>query len=178
MKRIFIMALAIILSGCSSIPVSTMVTMSQMDETDFINMAPEQIRARIHLDEPARIDIEKTQMTFSVETDKGSIPYAFPLELLEQGSIAAEPGLLFNVPAKTDYLLALSDEAIANFKALQQRIAQQPSGAFSFAINASLQEPPASLEEINLSIFLKLREQDEFMTLFDNATVEINPDES
>ena len=173
MCRILVVLLSVFLVGCASIPLGTLLEFRSFDEQDFIDINPSVIRAKIHLDQPVRIDPSQTLMTLRLETSKGVISDQFSLRLLAENTIPAEQGLFFDTAAKSEYLLALDDDALASFKRVQSEINNQQSGKFRLAVSTDLEGVPRSVDTIQFSIFIKLKEESNYITLVDEAELEI-----
>ncbi|MEE2002351.1 hypothetical protein QWY20_12885 [Alkalimonas sp. MEB108] len=173
----FVVALIVtILSGCASVPLGTMLEFRSFTKDDFINLQPQNLRARVHIDEPARADIEKAELALELNTEKGLRIFNFPLELIDELKIEPVSGLFSRSPGKTEYTLKLSEEAIDNFRATQQIIRNEQSGRLSFSVKTGFEQLPSDITEIRLSIFLKLSEDKGFVTLINNAKLEIKHD--
>jgi|SRR5690554_338466 len=173
MKRFLIVFLSVWLVGCTSIPFSTMLKFNSMDKEDLINLQPELVRAKTQVDEPIEFDTDKTEMAVEIETPDGLVPYSFPLKLLAEKKLPKKEGFFSDIPAKNEYLFALSEEAIENFKRFQSSLDTEEQIAVSFSIKSGFKTPPQAVDKITLSVFLKLTEEQGFITMFDNATIKI-----
>ena len=67
--KLFCFFIVFIVSGCASIPLSTMLKFSSYQKSDFVAIKPADIRAKIILDQPIEIDIEKVELGLEVETE-------------------------------------------------------------------------------------------------------------
>lgn len=173
MTRLLILSLTLFISGCASIPINTMLTMSSFDEEDFMRIQPQELEARIQVDEPLTINIDETQLALELDTQKGLLSYEFPLVLVEQVNIPASSGFFSDDVAKTEYRLELSEKAIEDLKSVKEVFQEGQSGRFAFSVLTSFNGRPGNIEEVRLSMFLQLFEDEGFFTLFDDAKIEI-----
>ncbi len=164
------------LSGCASIPLSTMLKFSSFQKGDFVALEPTDIKAKIIIDQPVEIDIDKVDLGLELETDQGSRIYQFPLALIERRSIPAKEGWLAADEAKTEYTFNLSAESVKNFQEVQQLLTKSSGGKFAFSVNSGFESLPTDLRSVNLSILLKLENNEDFVPIFEDATIEIKHD--
>lgn len=177
MSRLSMVALTLVLASCTSIPLSTMLEFRSFGEEEFLNLQPEHIEAKIQLDEPARADVAQTRLAVILTTEQSVRSYQFPLVLISEQHIASERGLFSQKPAKNQYSFKLSDEAVENFRTVQEDVQRHESMDFEFTVNSSMDELPEHIDEVRLSLFLKLSEDSEFITMFRNAKLKINRSE-
>jgi hypothetical protein len=173
MTRFAVILISVLLSSCASVPLGTMLEFRSFGKDDFITIQPQDLRAKIHVDEPVRADVESAELALELTTEKGMREYKFPLLLLREEKIAPVAGFFSKSVGKTEYTLKLSDEAIKNFTATQQIIRDEKSGSLNFSVTTSFEKFPSEITEIGLSVFLKLSEEKGFVTLFDNAKLEV-----
>ena len=81
--KLFCFFIVFIVSGCASIPLSTMLKFSSYQKSDFVAIKPADIRAKIILDQPIEIDIEKVELGLEVETEQGDRVFKFPLSFFK-----------------------------------------------------------------------------------------------
>ena len=174
--KLFCFLVVFILSGCASIPLSTMLKFSSFEKSDFVALEPADIKAKIILDQPVEIDIEKVQLGLEVGTEQGSRSYKFPLSLLERRAIPAKEGWFDSDEAKTEYTFNLSSESVKNFKEVQQLLTNKSGGKFGFSVSSGFENLPNDVQSVNLSILLKLQNHDDFVPIFDDATIAIKRD--
>ena len=173
MIRLFLFSLTLFLTSCASIPLSTMLEFRNFGKDDFINIQPQELATNIQIDDPARAKIDTAQLSLDLQTAQGTRAFQFPLILSEEIRIEAVSGFFSNTPAKTEYRMRLSAEAIQNFKKTQQIFRDEQLEGFNFAVSTSVDELPADVTAIHISIFLKLSQEQGFVTLFDNVKLEV-----
>lgn len=164
------------LGGCASIPLSTMLEFSSFQKSDFVALEPADIKAKIIIDQPVEIDIEKVDLGLELETDQGNRIYKFPLSLIERRSIPAKKGWLSVDEAKTEYTFNLNAESVKNFQDVQQLLTNSGGGKFTFPVNSGFEKLPLDLESVNLSILLKLKDTEDFVPIFEDASIEVGRD--
>lgn len=173
MTRFAVILFPFLVSSCASVPLGTMLEFHSFGKEDFVTIKPQDLRAKIHIDEPARADIETMELALELTTEKGIREFTFPLLLLREEKIAPTAGFFSKSAAKTEYTLKLSDTAVRNFVETQHIIQDQQSGSLNFSVKTSFEPFPNEITEIGLSVFLRLSEENGFVTLFDKAKVKI-----
>ena len=174
MSRLFMVALTLVLTSCTSIPLSTMLEFRSFSKEEFLTLQPDHIEAKIQFDEPVRADVEQTRLAVMLTTENNVRSYQFPLVLLSEQHIPSERGLFSQQPAKNQYSFRLSNEAVQNFRAVQDDVQRHESLDFEFTVNASMESLPEQVDEVRLSVYLKLSEDSEFITMFRNAKLKVN----
>lgn len=174
MKFLKVTAVILMLSSCASIPVGTMLKFSTLDEQELLVIQPRDIRARIQIEEPAKLNIETAELTLTLQTEQGERLYEYPLTLIAQTQIAPVEGFFSRRPGQTEYTLKLSDIARENFKAAQQELRRQQPKGFSFSVSANFDEIPQDRTELTFSIALQLDPSEGYFNLFEDASMEIN----
>lgn len=176
MVRILVVPIMFLLASCASIPLATLMQFSGFDAEAFQNVNPNELRAKIRIDEPANVKTESVDLNFSLSDNKGIRAFTFPLTLLEQNHISADTGLFFSSPAKTEYVFKLASSAIESFEEVQGLVAANSGGSFKLSVSSEFEHLPDSVNEITVSIFLKLTEPSDYVTLVDEATIAIERD--
>lgn len=174
MARFAAILISVLLSSCASIPLSTMLEFRSFGKDDFIAIKPHELRAKIQVDEPVRADVDGAEIVLERTTEKGLREFKFPLLLLSELKISPVVGYFSTSAGKTEYTLKLSEEAVKNFAATQQIIQDEQSGSFSFSVNTDFEKFPSEVNQIGLSILLMISEKQGFVTLIDNANLEVN----
>ncbi|MCB4438407.1 hypothetical protein LHL20_19430 [Alteromonas sp. McT4-15] len=173
MKNVYLLILVLLLSSCSSIPISTMLKFRSFNEQSFVALNGSEIRSKIIVSQPFTLDLEKIKLSLTLDNDKGVRNFTYPLDLDMQKTIAAQDGFFTSTPAKTEYTFKLSELAVKNFKETQNLISDQFKGETSFSIAAGFNEEPTEGQLVTLSILLQLDEEDGYFTLIDNADIDV-----
>ena len=149
-----------------------MLKFSSFDENSFLELAPNELKAKIHITKPLEINISKTKISLTLVTTKGNIIQNYPLYIYAVKTLPAENGWLNSLAERTEYELVFTEEAINNLIIIQDKMrAEKPSG-FEFAVNVNFKEVFKEPKNVKFSIFLKLSESTDYITLFDNAPME------
>lgn len=165
-----------LVSGCASIPLGTMLKFSSFQKSDFVALEPADIKAKIIIEQPVEIDIDKVDLGLELETEQGNRIYKFPLSLIERRPIPAKEGWFSVDGAKTEYTFNLNAESVNNFQEVQQLLTNSSGGTFAFSVNSGFENLRPDLESVNLSIFLKLKSTEDFVPIFEDATIEFKRD--
>lgn len=176
-KAIALIASFSLISSCANIPLATMLEFRSFDQNSFAQLEPQQIQAKIQVDAPVRIDIEKVELSLAIDNDQGIRAFQYPLVLISERTIPAVEGFFSTTPAKHEYTLQLSESAITSFAETQAIVQKERGASYDFSVRTGLADLPDDIDEVRLSIFLQLSEQRGFITLFDNVALEINRDE-
>ena len=172
MKLLILALMVTCLSGCTSIPLSTMAKFATADESDLISLEAEAIRARVTLDQPLEPD-ESIALKMEVDDGQRVQILDFPLTLESQTQHAAEDGFFSSRPAKSAFTYKMTTRAVENFKTLQGSFSSKDKSKYSFEISAGIKPQENPLETITLSLALRLSEQEGFITMLDEAVIDI-----
>jgi hypothetical protein len=185
-KRDILISLCICLGLCScmSVPLGTMARMSRFGPKDIAAMDPNEIRLKIQVPANIVINVEKTIFAIAVsitEPVQEQTTYRFPMELVRRQHETT--GWIYK-EQKTNFILRMTPEGVSDFAKLQKNNHRQMGfGHGSITVSAytdfyekeKASTPPAT---INLSIFLKLGKNEDFMTLIDDAALPFEPSKS
>jgi hypothetical protein len=156
-----------------------MLSMRNFNENTFIELNPDVVRTKVRVSQPFALNIESTQLRVELKTSKGMRPYSFPLQLLAKNEIEGDDGLFSSTPASTEYTLSLSDKAIENVREVQTSLSNEEIEEGGFSVNVSFDNPDENtnhIGELRMSIFLKLYQDKDYLTLIDDASIEVKPD--
>lgn len=164
------------LTACSSVPLSTMLKLSSFNEQSVLSINPDNIRAKITVNNFIDIDLENTKLGLAVESSQGNLALQFPLEKLTLTGNSATESFFSSTPASQTYLLQLSPVAVADFKKLQKQLRTSQENSFGFSVGAKLKKKENLTDEqkdqkLFMTIELKLDAAEEFFTLIDNAEI-------
>ncbi|WP_251767097.1 hypothetical protein [Shewanella indica] len=172
-RSLTVLGVIFFINACANIPLGTMLSLSSFDEQDFAELNPRVIRSQILIDEPGKLKIDATELTLELDTSQGVSRYSFPLKLESIQVIPQNEGLFSSSPAQNHYQLALTDTAINSFQQVQTLINTETPTQYSFSIDAGLDEMSKPVKEITLSVLIKLTEDQGYLTLIDNATLNL-----
>lgn len=171
MSKVILTAVMIFLCGCSSVPLSTMVKFGLMGIDDLADIKPEEIRAKVHIDNPIKIVPDKTKITLELDTDQEIFLYKFDLKLLHTNIIEPQIGWFSESLGKTEYIYSLNDTAIENFRATQSAAATKSLNGFSLSVKWRLDNYNDE-SDMTVSVYLKLAENQDYFVMFDRLALE------
>ena len=173
LKHLIIMSTLMGLSACANIPISTMLALSSFGTTDVLALEPKHIRAKIRLDQPGQLNLQSIKLSLDLNRDKGLQHFEFPLELLSQNAVPEESGFFSSTPAGTEYVFRFGEQAVISYNSIKRDFNANEKYSADINIRASLTE--ASRQEmtnsINMSIWLKLRDNEEYLHLIDGFEI-------
>lgn len=156
------------ISGCMSIPVSTMVRMATFDETDFLELQPAQLRIRITSDSDAPLILRKTRLNLEMlGRDGGRAPMNGAVVLESEEDLTPEKTFWpFAYKPEHVYVLKLDEDAIASYQHLQERIKRRELRA---VLTNGVDYDFKGQEEAQITVELKLASAEDYFTLLDKA---------
>ena len=175
-RLLWAMFLGLWLSGCASVPLSSMAKLSGFDETDFLQLDPRQLQVRGTIDKKIGADLARAvSLAMVLKTPNGEIPLQLPLQTLYRQTLAARNGLFSSSPAMEVTTLALTPAGITEFEKLQQLLARQQirGGSFSAGINRTRDNTRQRADEVRVSVAIRLTEDQGFITLIDNHSIDL-----
>ena len=149
-----------------------MLSLRSFDESSFLALNPNELRTKIHVDKPLVININKTELSLILKTSKGESVFHYPLKLLSSKTLLSEKSWLRNLPERTEYTLVLSPDAIFAFKNLQQAMRKDLPKMMDFNVIVAVAQRDKTISEMVVSIFIKLQNKSDYITLFDRAVIE------
>jgi hypothetical protein len=155
------------LSGCMSIPLSTVVRFATFDEEDLLRIDASQVRMRITSDNDAPLILKKTKLKMEMVTEgsgKASMPGAVLLDSEEDLHPSRTFWSLGYVPEHV-YVLRLDQDAVESFRQLQDRVRQRLPGYLVVGADYDFK----GRKEARITVDLKLAETEEYFTLLDKA---------
>jgi hypothetical protein len=171
MHTLKIMLISLLLTGCTTVPVSTMMKFSTFDDEDFAKLNAEDIRALITVSNNAPVNVSRLKLELSIGKGEKKREYLFPIHLLSKSNVAAEKGWFSEVPESTLYTLELTEEGIKSFKEVQ-RIGRNKGQKFNLNLFLSFSKLPKDYEEVVMTLAMVLDKNETPVILFDQATLE------
>ena len=176
MSKVFLTAAMLFLCGCSTVPLSTMLKLGLMDRDDLANIKPEEIRAKVHIDNPMKIVPGVTKLTLELDADQGIFLYKFDLKLLHTNTIEPQIGWFSESVGKTEYVFSMNGSAIESFRATQSAAATKSLNGFALSLKYAL-DNYIDESDMTLSVYLKLAENQDYFLLFDEAELKFSYDD-
>ncbi|MBD3653550.1 hypothetical protein [Kangiella sp.] len=166
------LVLLILLQGCSSMPLSTMLKMSSFDETDFVNLKAEDIRVKVRNNTQENV-LRNNVLRYQYRGPEGAIDESFSMELINENVETIEHWFTDNSVQHSGWY-KLDSEGIKLFKELQKDpllAMRKKEGDFTFSVTFKLSKNAP--ERFMMSIDLLLNPEDGYFTLFDQHELDL-----
>lgn len=172
MRLFWSLCLLVLLAGCASMPLSTVMRLSHLDEKTLLQLDPAQVRVRVAIPEGFALDVEQTKLTFVVaNAGKDRQERSFGMKLLSTQAAQRNGGLFEGKVPVRSYEMMLNAEGIAQMRELQQLMQRQTFKDFSFSVNTPLAKVPPNARSIRFWTDLRFSQADSYMTLLDGAEI-------
>ena len=161
-----------LLQGCSSMPLTTMLKMSSLDETDFVNLKPEDIRVKVRNSTSDNV-LSNNVLRYQYRGPEGAIDESFSMELIKENVETIEHWFTDNSYQHSGWY-KLDAEGIKLFKELQKDpllAMRKKEGDFKFSVTFKLSE--SAPKRFMMSIDLLLNPEDGYFTLFDQHELDL-----
>jgi hypothetical protein len=165
--HLFVVAILVCLTGCASVPLSTMLRMSTMNQQTLLELDPQQIRARVAVYGGFEIDPKSTQLSLDIADEAGrreSRSYA--LNLLSKTNDTRPGGMFHSDYPVAAYEFALDPESVEDLRRLQKAFAHSKNPGFTVNVQTTA---PGYYKSVRFWIDLKLKEPEPYMTIVDGA---------
>jgi hypothetical protein len=170
-----LVASALLLAGCTSIPVTTALRLSSMNQQTLLELDPQQIRVRVAVEDGFEIDVANTQLTLTIASTGTKDAHSYHLNLLQKSRGSRSGGIFHSDYAVVSYELSLTPESVADLRALQKSMASKKNLDGNLNVNADLLTIPDNAKSVRFWIDLKLRQSESYMVLFDGARINLTP---
>jgi hypothetical protein len=171
LRRIASTALCLWLSGCVSVPLSTIVRMATFDERDFVQLDPDVIRVRLKLVEGFVLDPGKSTLGVKIASEAGDHFGEFKLDKVTESRAELAKGMFSSDVMGNEYTLKLAAQSKKEFRKLQSFVGKGRPGQVTIFIAPILSSYPKEARTTNVWIDLLLSVDDGFFTLLDGAEV-------
>jgi hypothetical protein len=178
MRFVALLSALLLLSGCASIPLSTMATFSQFDENTLTTLDPNQMLVKVSVGDDFSLEPDSTKLQLTVQLDKvnKSTEAVFGLVQLSKVSEKRATGLFSADMEVTTYQFKLDQAGVDTLKQLQTQI--KTAGAMgSFSLNVETDFEPKEQAKIGdqvvLWIDVQLSSVQGYIPLFDAAKLEL-----
>lgn len=171
----------VMLCACASIPLSTALRLSSLDERALVQLDPAGIRVKVAIPRGNTLNPEATRLTLKLQPEgQAARVAAMPLRLMGSTQGERSPGVLSRNIAVTTYELALTAEGASQLRNLQREVLNSHGdrGKVELSVNTSFSEFVPGTKEMTFWVDVKLRANDAYLTLFDGAKVKFKMAES
>lgn len=165
------------LQACTAVPVSTMLRFAGFGAEDFARLDPAQLRVRISVPEGFEVDASKARLTLKVDRPDGSSrAIAMGLELVERGRLPRSTGLFSADRSLPTQTLRLTPESVAQLGSIRQDlIKRERGGGATFGVQFGFLKRPPDARSAQFWVDLKLKADQDWIALFENATLQFGP---
>jgi hypothetical protein len=172
MKTI-VLLFTLLLTACSSVPMSTMMHFSDAKPDDFFMVDPKGIIVKVTINSSAHFNPSSSvNLSATIEYENGLRNFSFPLEQVSVAKQAAESSFFSEQPELALYFLKLSDEAIRNLNIIKKESESGVQKKVGLSAGVNFNKDKNEIDENTvLSIALKLTDKASFITLIDNWEV-------
>ncbi|MBY6187737.1 hypothetical protein KUV89_14035 [Marinobacter hydrocarbonoclasticus] len=162
----------LVLTGCMSVPISTMVRMAGFDRDDFLALEPQALRLKLTLDQDVPVQLAATRLELGAELDSGQ-------QQLFAGSVQQEDYREYQIEGswfsrepqpRYQYLLALDEAGEAAIRDFQRVLREEEVASASLNVRLDLDDNFD--KTVLVTVEVKLSEREGFFTLLDEATFE------
>lgn len=167
-----LVVIALALSGCASVPLTTALKLSAMKPRALAQVDPSEVRVKVSVPSGFQLNVDASRLSLSLKAPNGrSQRHEMALSLIqvERGSRSA--GLFSGDTAVSTYTLGLSPSGVSKLRSAQQFVLTEDANAFEFGVNAPLARTPAGAREITFWADVRLSSQEPYMPLIDGAKI-------
>ena len=168
------LALLLGLASCSSIPLSTLSQLSQLDERDLASLDAGVLRVRVSLPIAYRLDAKDSVLSFRVVSAGRSHGGTFHLEIESSQPRRVSTGLLSPSQPATEYVLRLTDESLQTFRELQKSVRPSSTSDVNLDVRVALQSVPKGVASTKVWVDVMLRKEQGYFSLIDAGTLPLD----
>ena len=167
-----LLLLVLLLPGCMSIPVSTMLRMREFDQNAFVALVPADIRVRVKVQDGFAMDPAQTVLRIALSTDDGgSVMGSFPLAVIAEDLETLPGGVFSDELQLRRYELRLSPRGLELFAQAQDQLRSARAGEFKLDVSWAFAHIPEKAESARFWIELKLAAGEDYFALIEDAQV-------
>lgn len=164
-------AAALLATGCTSVPLSTMWRLRSFSVDDFFALDPRELRAAVRTD--ARATFSAVDIEFTIEPKSGP---ASTQRIRLQQAVAADARLEKPPANRRWFVFALGDDGVAVFQAVRREIdvaRKVPGSGITIGISArEAVVPPDLAPALPLRLDLLLDPKDGWFTMFSETQLD------
>ncbi|ACV26201.1 hypothetical protein [Kangiella koreensis] len=157
----------LVLQGCSSIPLSTMMKMSGFDENSFTEVTAEEVRVKVRSNTQHNV-LKENVLRYQYQGSDGVLDESFSLELIEEDVRMIEHWFSDD-SFEHSSVYQLDSDGRAKFKKLQQHpLINNKNREGKFKVTVTFKFTDQAPKQVLLSVDLLLAPEDGFFTLLDD----------
>ena len=162
-----------LVSGCASIPLTSMIQMAAMSSYSFEKVDPSQLRVRVSVSSGFEVDVVRTALSFSITRPDGTVrEEKLSLELIERTTLERADGFMRRSVPLTTYLLSLTPADVKKLSALKQSaLAKDKRSKRTFSVSAPFSKVPSNPKSVKFWADLKFSNEGSWIALLDGAEI-------
>jgi len=166
----------IFLTACSSIPLTSMILLSNFDVQDFSKTVPEELQARLTINDPAQLRLDDVRLVFKFEYDfDAPQEFQFLLTPQKQSSIAKQSHWYGSSPKRHQYDFNLAEKSISEFERYQQQLLHRGKpNNFKWTVYYYLTQDLPSGYAIDLDLAIKFSKENDYLMILKGASIDID----
>ena len=168
----FLSVAVLLLGGCASIPLSTMLHLSRLGPQSLARLDPAGVEVKFSTPKGWPIDVGSTRLALTVTDSSGlSRTEKMHVKLLRVTHSSLGGGLFSSPVAVTTYWFVLSEKGVHQLRQVQQFIQLKHPKNFNFNVNWRYSSCPHGANQVRSWVDLRLVPDKPFMKLIDGATI-------
>lgn len=176
MKTSHYLVLAFFLTGCSSIPLGSMLKMATLGDDELLAIRPSEVRVRLSLASPAELQTRDVRLALKFEHDGlDDSEYRYLLRLVDTKTINSTASWFGQQSKKFRYEFKLAALSKLEFKRFQKELIRLGTpDKYRWTVYYHLKNKILDGTEIKIDLELKLSLSDDYFYLLKDAPVNVN----
>lgn len=176
LKTIIYCFSVILLSSCSSVPLSSLVKLASFDNDQLVSINPNEIKVRLSIAEPGEAETKNVKLALKFNYKDGvNKEYLYQLVLINSSSINEIAGWFSKEPKKHQYVFRLPKISQVEFMRLQKELPLlgKPD-SYHWTVYYYLKEHVDRSIPLEIDLEIKLADQQEYFYLLKSAPLVVN----
>lgn len=175
MKALIGLIFCLLLTSCTSIPLSSLIKVASLNRDDISTIKPNDIRIRLSVTEPATLQIKDVNLALKFEHYDGSqSEFKYLLEIIDD-EIKKPNSWFFATETKHSYQFKLSKLSQLEFNKYQKEyLLQGKPKRYYWTVYYYLKNRPESGKKLSIDLELKLSRADDYFFLLKDAPTSDN----
>ncbi len=176
MKHYLFVSWILVLTSCTSVPLSSMLKMATLDRNDILAIKADEVRVRLAVTEPVELQTKNVRLVLQFEhRDAKTSEFQYLLEIIEADTIQPISSWFSKSRLKHRYEFRLSRLSQLEFNKYQKNQFEKGQPAsYHWTVYYYLKNRGEQTKGTNIDMELKLSSQDDFFFLLKDAPIKIN----
>jgi len=183
LKKTTCAIILLFLVGCSSVPLSSMFKIANLDTNDILAINPAEVKVRLSVSDPVELKTENVRLALKFDHYDGSqSEYLYLLEIVDVSLIDPISSWFSSQPLKHAYQFKLGKLSQLEFNKYQLEYAKQGKPKrYHWSVFYSLKPTSGDsdfnhnpINEMTIDMELKLSNQEDYFFLLKSAPIKIN----